>query len=142
MLLRPNQLPVICDIYASTSRTVGALRPRAQRSYSVAWRARASRKISYVEMLGPLHGQQHKQQTGRATADQGEARRTGGYVCYCILCYGMQRTMPVAGPLPFPTIAGVWKRRRRAGWRITGMSTLRLKAPDPDSREFFIHLLP
>jgi hypothetical protein len=54
----------------------------------------------------------------RTTADQGEARRTGEYVCYCILCYGMQGAMSVAGPLPLPTIAGVWERRRRAGWGI------------------------
>jgi hypothetical protein len=26
--------------------------------------------------------------------------------------------MSVAGPLPFPTIAGVWERRRRVGWGI------------------------
>jgi hypothetical protein len=26
--------------------------------------------------------------------------------------------MSVAGPLPFPTITGVWERRRRVGWVI------------------------
>jgi hypothetical protein len=35
---------------------------------------------------------------------------------------GKQRT--TAGPLPFPTITGVWERRRRLGWGIiTGIST-------------------
>jgi hypothetical protein len=29
----------------------------------------------------------------------------------------IQRAMSVAGPLPFPTIAGVWERRKRAGRR-------------------------
>jgi hypothetical protein len=35
----------------------------------------------------------------------------------------MQRTIFVAGPLPFPTITGAWERRRRVGWMITGIST-------------------
>jgi hypothetical protein len=26
--------------------------------------------------------------------------------------------MSVAGPLPFPTITGVWERRRGAGWMV------------------------
>ena len=35
----------------------------------------------------------------RATADPGEARRTGGHVSYCVLyCYGMQETNTSAVP--------------------------------------------
>ena len=51
----------------------------------------------------------------RATAGHGGP---GGRICYCILCYEMQRAMSVAGTLPFPTVTGVWKRRRGVGCRM------------------------
>ena len=64
------------------------------------------------------------QGAGRATADHGGAQRTtakhGGHgevlILYTVYSTALWNTggycMPVAGPLPFPTITGVWERRR------------------------------
>ena len=94
------------NTYASTSRTVGAPRPTPEGTAQLNIYTAVTCLISIVI------------DTGRATADHGEARRTGGCACYCVLCYGIQGAMSVAGPLPPPTIAGAWERRRGAGRRI------------------------
>jgi hypothetical protein len=59
----------------------------------------------------------------RTTARHGGQVDTPRMLLYCLLStiiyyYGMKRAMPVAGPLPFPTITGVWERRRGVGRRI------------------------
>jgi hypothetical protein len=48
-------------------------------------------------------------------------------------------SMPVAGPLPFPKVTGVWERRRGVGWRI-GKNINKAPKP-PKGRRAFVFCL-